>query len=72
MLFLRGYTATQPDNTKWLPVESQVIPKKEICYMIDTFTATEDENAKLEEAKKENYDEPLLHPIYTNREMAEL
>jgi hypothetical protein len=55
-----------------LPVEAQVVPKKEICYMIDTFTATDEENVKLEEAKKENYDEPLLHPLYTNREMADL
>lgn len=47
-------------------------------YQVDTFDATEEEIAKLEEAKQkanskdERIDEPMLYPIYSGREMSAL
>ncbi|CAD8080771.1 unnamed protein product [Paramecium sonneborni] len=76
MLFIRGATAIQPNNTKDLPIENLIKEKKEMYYQVDTFDATEEEIAKIEEAKQkanskdERIDEPLLYPIYSGREMA--
>ncbi|CAD8061421.1 unnamed protein product [Paramecium primaurelia] len=76
LLFIRGATAIQPNNTKDLPIENLVKEKKDMYYLVDTFDATEEEIAKLEEAKQkanskdERIDEPMLYPIYSGREMS--
>ncbi|CAK72920.1 unnamed protein product (macronuclear) [Paramecium tetraurelia] len=76
LLYIRGATAIQPNNTKDLPIENVVKEKKDMYYQLEGFEATEEEKAKLEEAKQkanskdERIDEPMLYPIYSGREMA--
>ncbi|CAD8050634.1 unnamed protein product [Paramecium sonneborni] len=58
-----------PNNTKEIPVENITKEKQPFLIKLDQFKETQEEITLLARSQQEKLEEPLMHPVYTLREM---